>query len=174
VSPAAVLIGLPGVGKTTTGRRLAKRLGVGFEDSDRLVEQQAGASVAEVFAERGEAAFRALEAAAVVTALSDFDGVLALGGGAVADPATREALRSAGCPVVLLRASVGTLTRRVGGGEGRPLLAGDPAARLAELARARAPLYDQVKTHVVITDRRSTSRVAAEIAELLGQSTVTQ
>ncbi len=71
-------------------------------------------------------------------------------------------------PVVLLRSSVRTLSRRVGDGRGRPLLADDPTAALSRLAQAREPLYREVATHVVSTDRRTSSRVSLEIAELLG------
>jgi shikimate kinase len=168
MSPRAVLVGLPGSGKTTTGRRLAARLSVTFADSDVLVERRAGRSVAEIFAEDGEEAFRILEAEVVAEALARFYGVLALGGGAVLDQATRGALLIGPAPVILLRSSVRTLARRVGDGRGRPLLAGDTASKLGSLATAREPLYREVATHVVSTDRRSSSRVASEIAELLG------
>ena len=87
-----VLVGLPGAGKSTTGRRLAKILCVPFADSDDLVEARAGRSVRDIFATDGEAAFRALEAEAVADALTGFDGVLSLGGGAVLHPPTRAAL----------------------------------------------------------------------------------
>jgi shikimate kinase len=168
VSPRAVLVGLPGTGKTTTGRRLAAKLTVPFADSDALVEARAGRSVQDVFATDGEAAFRDLEAEVIGVALAGFDGVLALGGGAVLTESTRAALAASGVPVVLLRSSLRTLRRRVGDGHGRPLLAGNAATRLSALAAAREPLYRQVATHVVTTDRRSSSRVAIEIASLLG------
>jgi shikimate kinase len=168
VSPRAVLVGLPGAGKTTSGRRLANRLGVAFVDSDVLVESRAGMPVPQIFAEQGEAAFRVLEAEVIADALESFDGVLSLGGGAVLDDGTRARLAASGVPVVLLRSSVRTLSRRVGDGRGRPLLADDPAAALGRLAQAREPLYREVATHVVSTDRRTSSRVSLEIAELLG------
>ena len=168
MTPRAVLIGLPGTGKTTTGRRLATKLTLPFADSDALVETRAGRSVQEVFATDGETAFRDLEADVIREALAGFGGVLALGGGAVLTDSTRAALVSSGVPVVLLRSSVRTLNRRVGDGRGRPLLAGNPYARLSALAAAREPLYRQLATHVVTTDRRSSSRVAIEIAGLLG------
>ena len=167
MSPVAVLVGLPGVGKTTAGKRLANRLKVPFADSDQLVEQRTGSAVPTLFAQQGEAAFRAIEADVVRAALVDFGGVLALGGGAIRDAGTRAALHDSGCPVVLLTANLRTLRRRVGSGDGRPLLAGDPSARLAALAAEREPLYAEVRTHEVVTDGRSSSRVAAEIAELL-------
>ncbi|MCU1657532.1 MAG: hypothetical protein JWO57_2188, partial [Pseudonocardiales bacterium] len=134
MTPRVVLVGLPGTGKSTTGRRLAKILSVRFADSDDLVEAATGRGVHEIFATDGETAFRSAEADAVRLAIHDFDGVLALGGGALTTPATRAALASSGAPVVLLRAPVDTLLVRVGDGRTRPLLADDPAARLASLA----------------------------------------
>ncbi len=171
MTPRAVLIGLPGAGKTTAGRRLAALLGVVFADSDDLVEQRTGRSVPEIFAADGEAAFRALEAQVIAVALHDFDGVFSLGGGAVLDAGTRAALLSAPAPVVLLSTRVPTLTDRLdrsAGGHVRPLLAGDTAGRLAALAQEREPLYREVATITVDTERRSARRVAAVIADLLG------
>jgi shikimate kinase len=166
--PVLVLAGLPGAGKTTIGRRVAGRLGADFADSDGLVEAAAGRSVQQIFATDGEAVFRALEAAEIARALSEFDGVLALGGGALLDPGTRRAVAAAGSPVVLLRCSVRTLARRVGDASSRPLLASDPPSRLAVLAREREPIYREVATHIVHTDRQSSARVTAEILNLLG------
>ncbi len=163
MTPRAVLIGLPGTGKTTTGRRLAGRLRVPFADSDDLVEQRAGRSVRAIFERDGEAGFRDAEAEVIAAALSAFDGVLALGGGAIVAEQTRAALAVSGAPVVLLRAELSTLAVRVGRAQDRPLLTGDPVGRLAGLAAARQPLYESVATAVIDTDRRSAKRVAADI-----------
>src|SRR5438309_8607270 len=114
MSPRALLVGLPGTGKSTTGRRLAKILDLPFADSDDLVEAAQGRTVREIFADAGEPAFRAVEAAAVAEALVGFEGVVALGGGALTTPATRAAVADSGVPVVLLRASLETLGSRVG------------------------------------------------------------
>jgi shikimate kinase len=167
VNPRAVLIGLPGSGKTTSGRRLANILAVTFADSDHLIEEEAGAAVEEIFAAQGEPAFRDLEARVIATTLTRFDGVLALGGGAILTESTRRALAASGSPVIWLRSSVRNLSRRVGDGRGRPLLAGDARQRLRELAAAREPVYLDVADEVVVTDRRSSSKVALEIAGLL-------
>ena len=167
MTPRAVLVGLPGTGKTTTGRRLAERLGVGFADSDDLVEQRAGRSVRAIFERDGEAAFREAEADVISAALTAFDGVLALGGGAILAESTRAALAVSGAPVVLLRAELSTLAARVGRAQDRPLLAGDPVGRLAALAAERAPLYENVATAVIDTDGRSAKRVAADIDSTL-------
>jgi len=168
MSPRAVLVGLPGAGKTTSGRRLAGRLNVAFRDSDALIEERAGMTIAAIFSEQGEDAFRALEADVIADALRSFDGVLSLGGGAVLNADTRLALARSGVPVILLRSSIRTLSRRVGDGRGRPLLAENPKGALGRLAQAREPLYREVATHIVSTDHRTSSKVSAEIAELLG------
>jgi shikimate kinase len=167
VSPRAILVGMPGSGKTSTGRRLAARLAVPFADSDALVEGLAGRTVSAIFADDGEPAFRRLEQAAIAAALDDFGGVLAVGGGAVTNAATRAALVRCGVPVVLLEASLATLARRVGDGTTRPLLRQAPARRLAELARERQPLFEEVATIRVDTDRRNADQVATAIAVLL-------
>jgi len=167
MTPKVVLVGLPGAGKSTSGRRLAKILAVPFADSDDLVEVATGRPVPEIFAEHGEDEFRAREAAAIRRALADFHGVLALGGGALTVQATRAALRESGVPVVLLRAEPATLGARVGTGQSRPLLAEDPLGRLAVLATERAPLYEEAATFAVRTDGRSAGQVAATIAARL-------
>jgi shikimate kinase len=167
MTPRAVLIGLPGVGKSTTGRRLAKIFGLSFADSDDLIEAATGRTVRQLFDERGEAAFRALEAAAVDEALHTFDGILALGGGALTTESTRAALVQSAAPVVVLRARVATLLNRVGDASSRPLLAGDPAGRLRELADERTAVYAELADLAVDTDGRTTGQVAATLAARL-------
>jgi shikimate kinase len=164
VSPRAVLVGLPGTGKSTTGRRLAKILVVPFADSDDLVETAQGRSVVTIFAESGEPAFRVVEATVIRSALQDFDGVLALGGGALVDPDTRSAVAAAGVPVVLLRAGLSTLADRIGDARTRPLLAKDTPGKLAALADEREPVYTSIATLTIDTDDRTPGQVAAQIA----------
>lgn len=163
MSPRVVLVGLPGTGKTTTGRRLAKILATEFADSDALVESATGRSVRELLAE-GEPVFRAAEAEAVAGALRDFTGVLALGGGALTADTTRAAVIECAAPVVLLRASLFTLTARVGTAESRPLLTENPPESLRRLSEERAPVYASVATLVVETDDRTPGQVASHIA----------
>jgi shikimate kinase len=162
-----VLVGLPGSGKSTTGALLARRMGVPFADSDALVEQNAGTSVQTLLTRDGEAAFRILEAAAIAGALTDFDGVLALGGGAVLTESTRRELRESGVPVALLTAEPAALLRRIGDGSTRPLLAPDPARRLAALTDQRVPLYAEVATFSVDTGGRRPAQVVTELAAAL-------
>jgi shikimate kinase len=167
VSPKVLLIGLPGTGKSSVGRRVAERLGTQFADSDSMIEIRAGRTIPRIFADGGEPAFRKLEASVIADALTAFSGVLALGGGAVLTESTRQAIAASGIPVVLLHTQLVTLANRVGTGAGRPLLADDPGERLAELAAAREPVYRSLATLIVDTERRSTGRVADVICRLL-------
>ena len=159
MSPAVVLVGPPGAGKTTVGLLLAARWGVEFADTDDLVEARAGRAIADIFTGDGEPAFRALERAAVTEALASHAGVLALGGGAVQTEATREAL--AGHPVVLLTVGLAAGVRRTGLSTARPLLAGvNPRATFAALLAERLPVYRSVAVHEIATDDRTADEVA--------------
>ena len=163
-----MLVGPPGSGKTVVGRSLARRLGVGFADVDAMIVERIGKSIAEMFTEDGEDAFRALEREVVGQALADTSGVLALGGGSVLAASTRERLR--GHRVVLLWVGLADGLRRTGMSTARPLLAGvNPRATYKALLDARAPLYREVATVEVDTSRRSASQVArlvlAEVAQ---------
>jgi shikimate kinase len=151
VSPVAVLVGPPGAGKSTVGALLAERLGVGFVDSDALVEAAAGRPISDIFLTDGEPAFRAMERDAVARALAEHEGVLALGGGAVMTDEVRELLE--GHAVVFLGVGLAAGVRRTGLSTARPLLAGvNPRATFAALLSERLPVYRAVARHEVATD----------------------
>jgi shikimate kinase len=169
VRPACVLIGPPGAGKTTVGELVAAALGLGFRDTDADIVQLAGKPVSDIFVDNGEDAFRAMERAAVATALCTFDGVLAVGGGAVLSADTRDLLKN-GYPVVFLSVELSDAVSRVGLGVGRPLLAVNPRATLKHLLEQRRPLYQEVATWTVVTDGRDAAEVAAEVLAVLGKS----
>ena len=157
--PVVVLVGPMGVGKSTVGRLVAERLGVGFRDTDDDIVAAQGRTIAEIFAEDGEPYFRAVEKWAVRRALAEHDGVLALGGGAILDPDTRALL--AGRPVVCLWMEAEEAARRTGLDADRPLLAAaDPGRRWRELTQARRHLYEEVARAVVVTDARTPEEVA--------------
>ena len=148
--PVVVVVGAPGAGKSSVGRRLAERLGAEFADSDTLIEERAGKSVADIFVDDGEAAFRAMESDEIAAALVSATGVLSLGGGAILDASTRA--RLAGHRVFWLRVSVGEAARRVGLNASRPLLVGNVRGTLKALLDQRTPLYESVSTDIVDTD----------------------
>jgi shikimate kinase len=143
-----VLIGLMGVGKTTVGRRLSKALGLKFRDADEEVEKAAGRSVAEIFKDFGEAAFRDGERKVIARLLEEPPMVLALGGGAFVDPDTRAKVLDQAVSV-WLKADVDTLMNRVSRRDTRPLLQDpDPRAVLERLLEARTPAYAEADIHV--------------------------
>jgi len=165
MSPRVVLVGPPGAGKTTVGVALAALLSVELRDTDADVQAAAGSSVADIFVDRGEAAFRELERAAVARALQEHDGVLALGGGAVMDPLTEEALR--GHTVAFLDVGVADAARRIGFNRDRPLLLGNPRAQWLRLMEHRRPHYERVATVTVLTDGIAPQEVAGRVAQAL-------
>jgi shikimate kinase len=165
MAPVAVFVGAPGAGKTTVGQAVAQLLGVPFVDSDTIIQERAGKPIPEIFFDDGEDAFRALERSAIAAALQEFDGVLALGGGAILDEGTRSLL--AGRPVVYLTVELSDAVKRVGLGGGRPLLAINPRATLKYLLDQRKPLYAGVAAYTVPTDGRAIEEIAAEVAALL-------
>ncbi|MGA2835948.1 MAG: shikimate kinase [Acidimicrobiales bacterium] len=158
-----VLVGMMGAGKTTIGRELAGRLGWRFLDSDAMVEASTGSTVAELFAQGGEAAFRAEESRVLAEALSGGSpAVVSAAGGTVLAADNRTLLAGAGT-VVWLRADPATLATRVGTGAGRPLLGGDPAASLTALDSVRRPLYGEVADVIIDVDDLEPSRVVDRI-----------
>jgi shikimate kinase len=163
-----LLVGMMGAGKTTVGRMVAERLGCPYADSDAEVEAATGRTVPELFAEHGEAVFRAAEAEALARAVGvDGPAVISVAGGAVLDPANRALIKEAGT-VVWLRADPATLAGRVGDGAGRPLLADDPAAELARLETVRRPYYAEVADAAVDVDGSTPEAVADAVLAALG------
>ena len=164
-APLVVLVGPMGVGKSTVGRLLAERLGTGFRDTDDDIVAQQGRTIADIFVQDGEAAFRALEKRAVREALTGRDGVLALGGGAILDADTRALL--AAHRVVYLSMDVEEAVRRTGLNVARPLLAVNPRKQWRELMAARRHLYEEVATAVVPTDGRTPEEVTRAALDAL-------
>lgn len=162
MAPKAVLVGLPGSGKSTIGRRLAKSLGLTLLDTDAAIETTTGRTIADIFANDGEPEFRRIEESVIRDALATHDGVLSLGGGAVTTPGVREAL--AGHTVVYLEISAAEGVRRTGGSTVRPLLAGpDRGEKFKALMAERVPLYRQVATLRVNTTHRNPGAVVRYI-----------
>ena len=168
MAPKAVLVGMPGSGKSTIGRRLAKAMGLPLLDTDVKIVETTGRTIPDIFANDGEREFRRIEEEVVKAALAEHDGILSLGGGAVTSPGVRDAL--AGHTVVYLEISAAEGVRRTTSGTVRPLLAGgDPAEKYRKLMGERVPLYRRVATMRVNTNRRNPGAVVRHIVHRLEQ-----
>ena len=163
--PHVVLVGPPGAGKSTIGRRLSRALNVGLVDSDQLIEDSEGKTCGEVFSALGEPKFREIEAEHVASALRT-DGVVSLGGGAILTESTRELLQ--GHVVVLIDVSAEEGARRTARESTRPVLASeDPEQHYRDLVESRKPFYREVANFRARTDGRSPQQVVADILGFL-------
>jgi shikimate kinase len=162
------LIGMMGSGKTTVGRTLAALLGVAFLDSDAVIEERTGKTVAEIFKTDGESAFRDWEADVVAEALAVRPAaVIGVAGGAVLRDETRSALQKE-ATVVWLRAPIETLIRRVSARKlDRPLIAEDPEAAMKELYDKRFPVYEQTAEFVVDVSQKTPQEIANEVIAVI-------
>jgi shikimate kinase len=162
-----VLVGLMGAGKSTVGRRLAKRLGLAFADSDIEIEKAADRSIAEIFDAHGEASFRDGERRVIARLVDGEPKVIATGGGAFVDERTRTLILER-CVAVWLDADLETLAERVTRRGRRPLLKGkEPLPVLRDLAAARNPLYAQAHLHVrsgEVPHERTVERIVEALA----------
>ncbi|GAA4424371.1 shikimate kinase AroK [Georgenia halophila] len=172
-APVLVLVGPPGAGKSTVGRRAAERLGVGFVDTDELMAEQAGVPIGELIVDLGEEEFRAREAEAVAGVLASGAGagageVVALGSGAVpAATADLERCTAAGTVVVFLDVSLSAGVPRVGLNAPRSVALGSARGQFAAMARERRPGYTAVATHTVDTSERDVDEVVDAVLALL-------
>lgn len=160
------LVGLPGSGKTSVGERLASGMRRDFLDTDRLIEARTGRRIAELAADEGWAHFRRMESEVLAEAVGRGPAVIATGGGIVECAPNRELLKRT--TVIWLEAALPCLLARLeADAVRRPLLEGEAASRLAELARARDPLYAQLAEYRVATDRASAEQVANAIMRMI-------
>ena len=162
-----VLVGVPGAGKTTVGKLLAKNMGIDFFDSDQVIESRAGKSVSDIFTQDGEPAFRKLEHDVIVELLDSNNVVLALGGGSLGNDETRAKVKDA--TTVWLVAGLAQAVDRVGMNRNRPLLLGNVRGQLADLMAAREPFYKEVAAIAVDTSKLIPSEVVTEIVSELGK-----
>lgn len=160
-------MGVPGAGKTTVGKLLAKNLGIDFFDSDQVIESRAGKSVSDIFTQDGEPAFRKLEHDVIVQLLDSNNVVLALGGGSLGNDETRAKVKDA--TTVWLVAGLAQAVDRVGMNRNRPLLLGNVRGQLADLMAAREPFYKEVAAIAVDTSKLIPSEVVTEIVSELGK-----
>jgi shikimate kinase len=164
-----VLIGPMAVGKSAIGHQLAEHLGVPFVDTDVVIVSNHG-TIAEIFAGRGEVAFRELEARAVARAIEEAQGsktVISLGGGAVLDSGTQQLLGR--CTVVYLECDAATVAGRIARNSGRPLLAGDAMGRWRTLFATRQPVYERLADVVLDVRSGSVPDLAHRLEDALGE-----
>ena len=165
------LVGLMGSGKTTIGRALAKRLNLRFVDADHEIEARTGATIPLIFEIEGEASFRQREADVIRDLTAEQGIVLATGGGAVLNEQSRRYLHERGT-VIYLRASVNSILQRTSHDRNRPLLqTADPRARIEELSKQRAPLYEEVAHITIETGRPNVQSVVQNILAQLERNT---
>lgn len=161
------LIGPMAVGKTAIGQQLAKQLRAPFVDTDALIVENHG-SIADIFAGRGEHAFREIEARVVARVIEEAAGtptVISLGGGAVLDSGTQQLL--ARCMVVYLECDPETVAERIARNSGRPLLAGDPMSRWMDLFTTRRPVYERLADLVFDVRHGSVPELGRRLEEAL-------
>jgi shikimate kinase len=157
IAQQIILVGLPGSGKSTVGRQLARRLQLAFLDSDHVIEERLGCSIRDYFEREGEASFRDVEESVIDELTLLAGGVLSTGGGSVLRPANRQHLHDRGY-VVYLRSSPEELFRRLRHDVNRPLLqVPDPLGRLRDLYTQRDPLYRETAHFIIETGRPSVS-----------------
>ncbi|MBM3655537.1 MAG: shikimate kinase [Actinobacteria bacterium] len=161
-----VLIGPPGAGKTAVGKALAKKLGISFVDSDKVVEEKSGKSISEIFITDGEPAFRKIEREVVMNLLENQDGVIALGGGAVMDQEVSDRIEPM-ARVVFLDVSISNAAPRVGFNRNRPLLLGNPRQQWIALMEKRRSTYESLAKARVSTDNKKPAQVVEEIVNEL-------
>ncbi|MEU2939935.1 shikimate kinase [Nocardiopsis alba] len=160
-----MLIGSPGSGKSTVGEALARRLGADLLCTDTEIERRAGKPIGDIFVEDGEEGFRALEREVVAEGLRSWEGVIAVGGGAILDEDTRKDL--AVHHVVYLQVEFGEAAKRVGMDVARPLLAGNPRTRLRKLLNERLPIYEALASVTVPTTEYHPEEIVDSIVESL-------
>lgn len=168
-----ILIGMPGSGKTTIGKNLARLLHKPFVDLDQQIEQRCGVKIPVIFEIEGEPGFRKRESTVLEAVMAQDNILLATGGGAILSEENRRRLSAGGC-VIYLKASVEDLHRRTSRDRGRPLLAGtDPRKRLTELMVARAPLYESIADITIETGTGSITSVVQKIIQYVASTRTT-
>ena len=160
-----VLIGPPGAGKTSIGKALSKELGLAFIDSDAEIERISGKTISEIFVDQGEAVFRKIEVETVTRILAEFEGVVALGGGAPINPEIQKVLLNSEYPVIFIDVSISQAANRIGFNKDRPLLMINPRQQWLHLMSERRPIYEKLATITVSSDNSKPAEVAKTITD---------
>lgn len=160
-----VLIGPPGAGKTSIGKALSKELELAFIDSDAEIERISGKTISEIFVDQGEEVFRNTEVETVTRILAEFEGVVALGGGAPINPEIQKVLLNSEYPVIFIDVSISQAANRIGFNKDRPLLMINPRQQWLHLMSERRPIYEKLATITVSSDNSKPAEVAKTITE---------
>jgi shikimate kinase len=160
-----VLIGPPGAGKTSIGKALSKEIGLAFIDSDAEIERISGKTISEIFVDQGEEVFRKTEVETVTRILAEFEGVVALGGGAPINPEIQKVLLNSEYPVIFIDVSISQAANRIGFNKDRPLLMINPRQQWLHLMSERRPIYEKLATITVSSDNSKPAEVAKTITE---------
>lgn len=160
-----VLIGPPGAGKTSIGKALSKELELAFIDSDAEIERISGKTISEIFVDQGEEVFRKTEVETVTRILAEFEGVVALGGGAPINPEIQKVLLNSEYPVIFIDVSISQAANRIGFNKDRPLLMINPRQQWLHLMSERRPIYEKLATITVSSDNSKPAEVAKTITE---------
>lgn len=160
-----VLIGPPGAGKTSIGKALSKEIGLAFIDSDAEIERISGKTISEIFVDQGEEVFRKTEVETVTRILAEFEGVVALGGGAPINPEIQKVLLNSEYPVIFIDVSISQAANRIGFNKDRPLLMINPRQQWLHLMSERRPIYERLATAIVSSDNHKPADVAKTITE---------
>ena len=165
-----MLVGLPGSGKTTVGRRVAQQLGTGLVDFDQVLVRKNGMPVSQIFGLHGEAKFRQMEAQVAEHALTGPPSILSPGGGWAAQPGHLDDAKAKGAYIIYLKVYPAVAAKRTGGDGTRPLLVGDdPLARMKKLLEEREPFYRLADAEVVNDSPKTAEQAAAEVVALARQ-----
>lgn len=160
-----VLIGPPGAGKTSIGKALSKELELAFIDSDAEIERISGKTISEIFVDQGEEVFRKTEVETVTRILAEFEGVVALGGGAPINPEIQKVLLNSEYPVIFIDVSISQAANRIGFNKDRPLLMINPRQQWLHLMSERRPIYEKLATITVSSDNSKLAEVAKTITD---------
>jgi shikimate kinase len=162
-----LLIGPPGAGKSTVGQALANKLVIDFIDTDRVIENETGKTITDIFVVDGEPHFRALELQTLRNVLGLESGVISLGGGAPISQDAQEAIEQSNSHTVFLDVSLATAAPRVGFNRDRPLLLGNPRAQWQALSDNRRPIYEKLADDAIKVDDMNVDQIVAEIVKNL-------
>jgi len=162
-----LLIGPPGAGKSTVGLALANKLAIDFIDTDRVIENETGKTITDIFVVDGEPYFRALELQTLKNVLVLESGVISLGGGAPISQDAQEAIEQSNSHTVFLDVSLATAAPRVGFNRDRPLLLGNPRAQWQALSDNRRPIYEKLADDAIKVDDMNVDQIVAEIVKNL-------